>query len=231
MASIAAKVGIRTVSPAARQLVLAWVIGSVTMGTVAALFLSFPPLAQPLTSLVSPGTSQIEPLAALPLPARVAVLALVVVLFAALAALAWRTPGASLLPASVRGRVWWTLLVGLLGLAAWFFAATVTFGANFSPALQLALGYGGGGLPFALMAALLQRSWRVNLGAVVISVMLLVAGFLLVASRSPGTNALSLYFRYIDYLFSSNPGLPVGPIHGPRSPFGPIVGPGNPSGL
>ena len=28
-----------------------------TMGTVAALFLSFPPLAQPLTSLVSPGTA------------------------------------------------------------------------------------------------------------------------------------------------------------------------------
>jgi type VI protein secretion system component VasK len=55
--------------------------------------------------------------------------------------------------------VWWTLLVGLLGLAAWFFAATVTFGANFPPALQLALGYVGGGLPFALVAALLQRSW------------------------------------------------------------------------
>ncbi len=166
MASIAAKVGVRTVRPAVRQLALACVIGSITMGTVAALFLSFPPLAQPLTSLVSSGTGQIEPLAALPPSARVAVLALVVVMFAALAALAWGTPGASLLPASVRGRVRWTLLVGLLGLAAWFFAATVTFGANFSPALQLTLGYVGGGLPFALVAALLQRSWRVNLGAI-----------------------------------------------------------------
>ncbi len=58
--------------------------------------------------------------------------------------------------------------------------------------------------------------------------MLLVAGFLLVAARLPGTNALSLYFRYIDYLFSSNPGLPVGPIHG--NPVGPVSGSGNLTG-
>jgi len=223
MASIAAKAGIRIrgVAVDARQVWYAWLIGSVTMGTVVALFLSFRPPAQgssgqSIQSILpgAPGASDaIVPLAGLPVLARTAVIFLGVMLFAALAVLAWYTSRDSWLPAGTRGWVLWMLLVGVAGLAGWLFAATVTFGANFGPTVQLVLGFAGGGLPFALAAAMLLRSWMINLAAAGISAALVVAGFLLVASRSEyEPNALILYFDYIRYLFSSTPGLPGNPI-------------------
>jgi hypothetical protein len=120
--------------------------------------------------------------------------------FLALAAIAWLTRPQSLLAGTRRGRAAWVLLTGGLGLAAWFFAATVTFGAAFPAHLQLFLGYAGGGLPFALVAGALQRSWRVSLAASVLSFLLIVAGTLLVAMRTPDTSVFTLYFRYLGYL-------------------------------
>jgi hypothetical protein len=226
MASVAAsaKAGVQGIPPAARQLGYAWIAGSVIMGTVAVIFLAFPPtpVATPLLPnypVQSAGTALIEPLAGLPTPALVAVLALVAALFAVLAALAWRTSGISLLPASARGRIGWALLVGGLGLAAWIFAATVTFGAGFGTTAQLVLAYAGGGLPFALVAAILQRSWKVSVVALCLAAALVAAGFILVASRAEHQSALSLYFSFIRYLFGSEPALTGGPIPG-GPPFG-----------
>jgi hypothetical protein len=128
-------------------------------------------------------------------------LALVAALLGGLAAIAWMTRPRSVLRGTRRGRAIWVLLIGGLGLAGWFFAATVTFGAVFPPQLQLFLGYAGGGLPFALVAAALHRSWRVSLAASVLSLMLIVAGALLVAMRTPDAGSVfTLYFRYLGYL-------------------------------
>jgi len=185
---------------------LSWIVGSVTMGTVAAIFLSVPVTSTYEGGLppAQPGTSLVKPLAALPLAARVAVLALVVALLAGLAGIAWFTHWESLLPDNARGRGWWAVLTGGLGLAAWFFAATVTFGARFPADLQLVLGYAGGGLPFALMAAMLDRSWRVTLAAAAVCVLFIVAGFLVVSVSSPqAPSAFTLYFRYLGYLLNS----------------------------
>lgn len=173
------------------------------MGTVAALFLRFPvgSVTAPWSFPPLPDSNVIQPLAGLPFAALLAVLGLVVALFCGLAAVAWMTCPQSLLPGTLRGRAMWVLLTGGLGLAAWFFAATVTFGATFPPRLQFFLGYAGGGLPFALVAAALQRSWQVILAASVLSLMLIIAGTLLVAMRTPDTaSVFTLYFRYLGYL-------------------------------
>ncbi len=192
------------------------------MGTVAALFLTLGPVTSPivpdqpvllpglglgsLPGQPPPGMAAVQPLAGLPVLARTAVILLVVILFVALAAIAWDTPGASWLPGNVRGWVWWALLTGALGLAGWFFAATVTFGADFGTGWQLALGYLGGGLPFALIAALLQPSWVINLASGGACAGLIVLGFVLVASHPAYQhNALSLSFSYLKYLLSSAP--------------------------
>lgn len=98
----------------------------------------------------------------------------------------------------------------MAGLAAWFFAATVTFGAAFTPDLQIVLGYVGGGLPFALIAAMLLRPLAVNLWAAGISLALVLAGFILVAARAPDQpDALRLYFQYILVLLGGSGGQAV----------------------
>lgn len=246
--SIAARVTLRGVTAPARQLILTWLAGSLTMGTVAALFLSagrvplrlrpalpLPGRASPHRSLgvggklglggelglgrnglAVPGIDVVKPVAALPVLAITAVILLVVLLFAALVVIAWDSPGTSWLPADARGWLWWAALTGVLGLAGWFFAATVTFGANFGPTWQAVLGYAGGGLPFALMAALLQAPRAVNLVAGTACVGLVVLGFVLVAVRDRSDpNALSLSYVYLRYLFSpASGGIPV-PIPAP----------------
>ena len=172
-----------------RQIALTWFAGSMIMGTVAALFLLFRPARG------GPGIEAVEPLGGLPFLARAVVVLLVLNLFGVLWAIAQDTPGASFLPPDSRGSVWWAVLTGVLGLLAWFFAASVTFGANFGPGWQAALAYLGGGLPFALAAGLLQRSWLVNLAAGGLSVWLAVAGFVLVAGHATSDpNALSFSF-------------------------------------
>lgn len=193
---------------------LTWAVGSVTMGTVAAIFLSVPVLSPYQPYPLYPGghqpflpdTSLIKPMAGLPFAARAAVLALGLTLLAGLAGIAWFTRWESLLPDNARGRTWWFVLTGGLGLAAWFYAATVTFGAQFPADLQLVLGYLGGGLPFALVAAMLDPSWRVSLAAAAGSLLLIVAGFLVVSAGAPqAPNVFILYFRYLSYMLNSPP--------------------------
>jgi hypothetical protein len=99
------------------------------------------------------------------------------------------------------------MLTWLFGLMAWFFAASVTFGANFPPAWQAALAYTCGGLPFALVAGLLQRSWLVNLAAGGVSLWLVTAGFIIVAGHAAdGQDALHLCVSFVSYLFGGTPG-------------------------
>ena len=210
MASIAAsaRAGIRGLAPEVRQLGYAWLIGSVTLGTVALVVLK----ARPLLTVTPPGPP-ITTLPGQPVPApfpqvvlmpgwaRLSVLALVAALFVALLVLGWRTIGLSWLPGEARGRLLWTVIVGVAGLAAWFFAATVTFGAGFGPNVQIVLGYVGGGLPFALIAAMLLRRPAVNLWAIVISAGLVAIGFILVAAHSPYQSAVELYFAYLSVVF------------------------------
>jgi hypothetical protein len=186
---------------AVRQLALTWFAGSMVMGTVAALFLLFRPAQGGL------GIEAVEPLGGLPWLARTVVVLLVLNLFGVLWAIAQDTTGASLLPPDSRGSAWWAIFTGVLGLLAWFFAASVTFGANFGPGWQVALAYLGGGLPFALVAGLLQRSGVVNLAAAGLSVWLVVAGFVLVAGHATSDpNALSFSFSCFSYLFGGSPG-------------------------
>lgn len=227
--SLTARLSLRGRPAPARQLGFTWLAGSLTMGTVSALFLAVGRTQLPLPPLkpvpfrpaslgprgvAVPGIDVVKPLAGLPVLAITAVILLVLVLFAALAVIAWYTSGASWLPPGARGYLWWTILTGGLGLAAWFFAATVTFGANFGPAWQAVLGYAGGGLPFALVAALLQASRVANLAAGGASVGLVVLGFVLVATHDRyDPNALSLSYDYLRYLFGRPAGAGApGPI-------------------
>jgi hypothetical protein len=191
---------LREANPPVRQLVLTWFAGSMIMGTVAALFL----LTRPAQA--GPGIGTIEPLDGLPMLTRTAVILLVLNLLVVLAAIAWDTPGTSLLPPGARGWGWWAVVTWLLGLMAWFFAASVTFGANFGPGWQMFLAYTVGGLPFALVAGLQQRLWMVSMAAAGISVWLVVAGFILVAGHATSDpNALNLSFSYFSYLFGGPP--------------------------
>jgi hypothetical protein len=212
VASVAApaKAGIRRVSPQTRQLGYARIIGSATLGTVALLVLRAKPVSpvrplSPSGSSVIPGrpvSAPFPPFILMPGWAQLSILTLLAALFVALLMLGWRTSGVTWLPAEARGRLLWALIVGVAGLAAWFFAATVTFGAGFGQNLQIVLGYAGGGLPFALIASMLLRSWRVNLWAAGISALLVAVGFILVAYRSPGQpSALRLYFQYLSLVF------------------------------
>ncbi|HEY3733173.1 MAG TPA: hypothetical protein VGL63_04590 [Streptosporangiaceae bacterium] len=185
-------------TPPVRQLGYIWIVGSATMGSVAALFLAYPPSVFP--GQLSP-VPPVAPLDGLPALAELGVLTLAAALVLVLVVLALRAPWTSWLPQDVRGRMLLVLLVAGVGSAAWLFAATVTLVARFGTPASLVLGYAGGGLPYALAAATLQRSWAVNLAAAGVSAVLVVAGFVLVAARSEYHPSLfSLYFQYVGYL-------------------------------
>ena len=185
-----------------RQLTGAWLCGSVLMGTVAWGFLSSEATVVPVagsqpaacrgagTPCLYPSFFQLTPLG------RLAVLALVALLFVALAVLGWRTAGASWLTGDPRARLLWVLLVGGAGLAGWSYAAVVTFAAGFGATTQLILAYTGGGLPFALVAGLLLRPWRANVVAGGVCAGLVAAGFLMVAGGSAPDNVFALYAEY-----------------------------------
>ncbi|MGH3760869.1 hypothetical protein [Actinophytocola sp.] len=61
-------------------------------------------------------------------------------------------------------------------LAGWGFAAAATFAGDFSLGAQLTLAYVGGGLPFALVAAMLLRPPGANAAALGVTVVLLLTG-------------------------------------------------------
>jgi hypothetical protein len=225
-------VTLRSVAAPVRQVIFTWAAGSVTMGSVAALFLGLrpgpglgpaTPGAQTIFGtggLPPQGIDGISPLTGLPVLAIMAVFLLLFALFVALLVIAWDTSAASWVPANGHGWFWWAALTWTLGLAGWFFAATVTFAAGFGPGWQMVLGYLGGGLPFALMAALLQSSWRVNLAAAGVSAVLVMLGFFLVSARaSYDPDALTLALTYLRYLLGPRFGggfpvpIPTGPVH------------------
>jgi hypothetical protein len=193
------------------QLIWVWAAGSVVMGTVAVVFLR-PQAAGPPPGGLPPGPvlpgadsaapPPITPLPDLSLPALLAVLALLAGLFAVLMLLAWRTASVSWLAGGVRGWLLWAALVGGIGLAGWFFAATVGFAVGFTPLTLRLLAYLPGGLPFALAAALLQRPWRINLAAAAAAVGLLISGYVLVARQSEySPNVFTVYLQYLLFLF------------------------------
>lgn len=170
----------------AGQVAGAWACGSVFMGTAALLVLHVSHPSWPGPSPIQPGTLvspgillQLTPLE------RLAGILLVLALFCALGVLGWRTAAASWLAGGARARLLWALLVAAGGLAGWAFAAEVTFAAGFGPGTQLLLAYLAGGLPFGLTAAMLLRSWQINLAAIGASAVLVAAGFLMIAGH-PG---------------------------------------------
>jgi hypothetical protein len=201
-----------------RQLVAVWLGGSVLMGSVAWGFLSAEGGAVPVptparlparTIVLCPGPVACGPPSFFQLSplARLAVLVLIALLFVALAVLSWWTAGVSWLTGDARARLLWVLLVGVGGLLGWSYAAVVTFAAGFGYAAQLSLAYTAGGLPFALVAAMLLRPWRVNLVAGGVSAGLVAAGFLMVAGHPEPQNVFTLYAQYARSVFSS--GSPV----------------------
>ncbi len=189
-----------------RQVTGAWLCGSVLMGTVAWGFLSSAATAVPVpvdgrvsvpapcpapgASCLYPSFFQLTPLG------RLAVLALVALLFAALGVLGRWTAGASWLTGDPRARLLWVLLVGAGGLIGWSYAAVVTFAAGFGATAQLILAYTAGGLPFALAAGLLLRPWRANVVAGAMCAGLVAAGFLMVAGGPAPRNVFALYATY-----------------------------------
>jgi hypothetical protein len=153
---------------------------------------------EPLRGLpcLYPSFFQLTPLA------RLAVLALVALLFVALGVLGAWTAGASWLTGDARARLLWVLLVWAGGLAGWSYAAVVTFAAGFGSTTQLVLAYLVGGLPFALVAGMLLRPWRANVVAGGLSAGLVAAGFLMVAGHPATQNVFALYGEYARSFFS-----------------------------
>ena len=199
-----------------RQLTGAWLCGSVLMGTVAWGFLSAQVTAIPVTTGLAryapcpghgapcayPSFFQLSPLG------RLAVLVLLALLFVALAVLSWWTAGASWLTGDARARLLWVLVVMGGGLLGWSYAAVVTYAAGFDSTTQLILAYTAGGLPFALVAALLLRPWRVNVAAGAMCAGLVTAGFLMVAGRPVPQNVFLLYADYARSFFSGGSAFP-----------------------
>lgn len=126
-------------------------------------------------------------------------LALFGLLLAGLVVTAWRTAAASWLTDGPRGKLLWALVVAAAGFAGWGFAATVTFVAEFSHGTQIALAYLAGGLPFVLVAAMLQRPWRVNLAAGVGTAVAVLAGVWVAGIGLYGV--LAMYFTFLQMMF------------------------------
>lgn len=170
-----------------RQLALTWLVGSLSLGTVALLLVAGEP----------PGAfrtfAHLSPLGVL------ALLGLFGVLFSGLLATVWWTSDASWLAESVQGRVLWALVVAAAGFAGWGYAATVTFLVQWSHGVQLGLAFVGGGLPFALVAAMLQRPWRVALGAASTALVAVIAGVLIAGVGLFGV--LGHYFLLLSTMF------------------------------
>lgn len=170
------------------QLVGAWVAGSVLLGTVALV----------LTS--DTGTLPFRPLDTLTVGALLGVLLLAAVLFLVLYVIYWGTSSASWLREGVRPAILWSILVGGGGLAGWAFAAAVTFGAEFPVEAQLALAYLAGGLPFALIAAMLQKPPLINATAIATTIAALGIGYALMESNDLGLTPLQLCTVYLRLL-------------------------------
>jgi hypothetical protein len=166
------------------QLPIVWVFTSLVTGTLAVLLTTGDP-DLPVKPLFLLGPGELAALALL-------VFALTLGLFV----VGWRTITASWLRWSdPRSVILWTLLVTGCGLAGWGFAAVVTFEAGFSPTAQLILAYTCGGLPFALVAAMLARPWQVNAVAVMLTVIAVLVGLVLMPTP------IQTLISYLQYMF------------------------------
>jgi hypothetical protein len=157
------------------------------------------PVVYPLQAIGIRGLPSPESLSPL---ARLGIFLLVVTLFVLLAALGWWTAEACWLAGGGRARLLWAVLVGCGGLIGWSFAAVVTFAVDWSSGAQIALAYTAGGLPFALVAAMLARPWQLNAAAVTAAVLLVAAGILMSAGQQGNPNVFALYADYARSLFT-----------------------------
>ncbi len=184
--------------PLAWQLGGSWGLGSALMGTVAVIYLrGTSPVDYPVLRVGSVPSPDL-----LSAVARLAIFVLVVALFGLLGVLGWKTAEASWLAGDGRARLLWTLLVGGGGVLGWSFAAVVTFAVHWSGGMQILLAYTAGGLPFALVAAMLARPWRLNAAAVTASVLLVAAGFVVAAGPQGNPNVFVLYADYARSVFT-----------------------------
>jgi hypothetical protein len=174
------------------QLAGAWACGSVLLGTLALLVTAAIGVGGP-TGRAAFDLPAATALAAFTPVQRLAAVGLVVALFVALGVLGWRTAAATWLDGDARTRLLWVLVTGGGGLAGWAYAAGITYAAGFTPGAQILLAYLGGGLPFALVAGMLQRPWRVNVAAAGLSAALVAAGFLMVAWHPVVSPQLALF--------------------------------------
>jgi hypothetical protein len=189
----------RVASPLFWQLAGSWGLGSALMGTVAVIYLrgTGSPVFYPIVAagrLPSPFL-----LSAL---ARLGIFLLVVALFGLLGVLGWHTAEACWLAGGGRARLLWALLVGGGGLLGWSFAAVVTFAVDWGGDVQVALAYTAGGLPFALVAAMLARPWQLNVAAVTACVLLVAAGIVIAVGPQHEQNGFVLYADYARSLFT-----------------------------
>jgi hypothetical protein len=183
------------------QLAGSWALGSVLMGSVAVIYLrGTGPVDYPVF-----GVGRVPSPDLLSAFARLGIFLLVVALFVLLGVLGWHTAGACWLAGGGRARLLWALLVAGGGLLGWSFAAVVTFAVNWSGDVQVALAYTAGGLPFALVAAMLARPWQLNAAAVTACVLLVVAGIVITAGPQPNPNVFVLYADYARSLFTGTP--------------------------
>jgi hypothetical protein len=109
--------------------------------------------------------------------------------------LGWRTEDATWLPNDPRAAILWTTVVGGAGLIGWGFAAAVTFDAGFGLTAQLLLAYLGGGLPFALVAAMLTRPRVLNGVAAALTGIALLVGVVMMDAP------IQTCVFYLDLLF------------------------------
>jgi hypothetical protein len=131
-------------------------------------------------------------------------------MFVLVGVLGWRTAEASWLTGGSRARLLWALLVGGGGMLGWSFAAVVTFAVDWSSGVQIALAFTAGGLPFALVAAMLARPWQLNAAAVTGAVLLVAAGFAISAGQQGNPNVFAMYGDYARALFTGTPGPRIG---------------------
>lgn len=165
------------------QIPLVWLISSVATGTIAVL----------LTT--GHDALPIKPLFLLGAGEMLAVIVLVSGLVLALFAVGWRTiEGSWLRWSDPRSVILWTILVAGGGFAGWGFAAVVTFESGFSLVAQLILAYTCGGLPFALVAGMLARPWRLNVAALVVTAIAVLTGLTLMP------HPLQTLVEYLQYM-------------------------------
>lgn len=165
------------------QIPLVWLISSVATGTIAVL----------LTT--GHDVLPVKPLFLLSAGEMLTAVVLVSGLVLALFAVGWRTiEGSWLRWQDPRSVILWTILVAGGGFAGWGFAAVVTFESGFSLVAQLILAYTCGGLPFALVAAMLARPWQLNVAALMVTVIAVLIGLTLMP------HPLQTLVEYLQYM-------------------------------